>query len=108
MRIYGAVLNLFLAMAIGIMVWTVISTHEAPEMFPHQDRVDRSGAPVNVPVWEKSDPCTNITKAKKGDVHETYLVVTQGAERVRMSFTESWAVTHDNTRANDVWVIGYC
>lgn len=91
-------------------------THDAPEAgfvaktLIEQWESDRILAqkPTNTPTWRSHGGQEGCSRSIPGALFDTLLVVTQQGKVVRMSFDRAWKVTHDDSKANDVWVIGNC
>lgn len=74
------------------------------------DQVDRSQVPVNLPTWTpelQHEYPAFVDIADMGDRFPARLVVIDlfGAARV-LDFQTAWDRNHDESRANDVWVVG--
>lgn len=113
-------LNLLLVAGMFFAIYIMGSTHEAAELWPTDDpdrtarvMAEREQLPVNVPAWRASDADRGCSEIVPGEtfnmpVGSDMLVVTQANERVILSFDEAWERTHNDNRADDVWVIGFC
>lgn len=115
MKYLTKTLSLLMVIGMCCALYITASTHEAPELYPNNGGAEsvwvkeqRKNLPKNVPTWEKSDRKFGCTKEQTEEIHGTVLVVDQKNDRVLMSFDEADRVAHNENRADDVWVVGFC
>lgn len=115
MNTVATALHTFLGVALASAFLIMGITHDAPVLWDHSDTAeiaqaqrDREAQPVNVPKWNASDAATGCTKNPTDAAPSNVLVVTQGNDREIISFDEAWNITHNDNKADDVWVIGFC
>ena len=66
---------------------------------------------ANVPTWTKADakafPACQA-RLPEGVIPAAVVVVHQDATVERMPFQAAWDATHNDSPADDLWVIGFC
>lgn len=104
------------AAALGATMAVTGMTHDAPkgewvgteaEVQAMRDRPD-----TNVPKWNRQlsqqfKGFSDMSSRPKEHVPSHVVAVHQNADATRMPFDKAWSVNHDDTRANDVWAVGY-
>lgn len=86
---------------VTVGAWAVLVGAGAERVVP----VER---PENVPTWQASDRATGCEPSREGVIYPTLLVVDMSADRIRMDFDKAWDRNHNESDADDVWVIGGC
>lgn len=102
--------KLLLAALFLLGTYVAGSTYEAPTEMGLTGSLNpavEAQKPFNTPEWTAVDRsefpgCT--AHQYLGDV----VIVTQANDRKRVTFDHAWTVTHNQTKADDVWVIGWC
>lgn len=108
------VLNAMLLPMLVLAFLIPAMTHEAPGFdagtFAEREATAeaRAAAPVNVPTWKSSDAKFGCTEFPVEKIHTNVLIVNQHNERQVISFDEAWDRSHNDTKVDDLWVIGFC
>lgn len=103
---------LLLGMALAVTIQA--ATYDAPEgaYAPGKTGLDW-GTHQNVPTWttdmaDRFPACHDAATQPEGVTPAAVVVVHQDATVERVTFQQAWDDTHDQTWANDVWVVGSC
>lgn len=110
-RTFALLLNAALPLGAAVALAVPAYTWEAPDAGWHGiDQVDRSKVPANIPTWtpalQRQFPAFQAIADLAGQVPSQVIAVDLFAEPRVMDFQTAWDRTHDDTRANDVWVVG--
>lgn len=103
-------LNLLVAAAFTAALVVPAMTSDAPEgHWWGMDQVDRDAQPKNWPTWEThSRPGFEDIASKPADVIPSRLLVVMGdGSVVSMSLDEAFDRNGNDSRADDVWVVGW-
>jgi hypothetical protein len=75
------------------------SAHEVPAPMPAWTDADQRAHPRCVPsaAWPEGKPADSVVVYSFRD-----------HTRLEVSFAEAWEINHDETEADDTWVVGVC